>query len=183
MEQTRILRDLLAKPPAEGPPPEWFRETDAQTRSLRDGLNNLLRPVNSRLPVLIPPSAKAGAADAEDMRAVLHLPALSAPDRVALWGAWRELADRLNKEATAPSGPADPPPSPDGEKAKKDEREGALLRARVSLALLGLDGGDGTKAAGRPGPGGPEARRRDGPAGTGSGACAAWKRLDETHGH
>ncbi len=149
VEQTRILRDVLAKPPAEGPPPEWFRETDAQTRSLRDGLNNLLRPVNSRLPSLIPPSAKAGAADAEDMRSLLRLPALSAPDRVALWGAWRELADRLNKDATGQDhGPPQDqgPPPPDGEKAQKDERERALLRGRVSLALLSLDGGDGTKA-------------------------------------
>ncbi len=186
VEQTRLLRDVLAKPPGggEGPPSEWFRETDAQTRSLRDGLNNLLRPVNSRLPTLIPPSPKAGAADAEDMRAMLRLPALSAPDRVALWEAWRGLADRLNQDDAGPSGPAaEPLPPPDAEKAKKDEDEKALLRARVSLLLLKLDGGDGSKAQAALDRAVQKPSDETALPELGRELRAAWKRLDETHKH
>ena len=138
-----------------------------------------MQPVNARMHALIPPNPKAGAADAEDMRALLALPALAAPDRLALWGAWRDLAGRLNDE---PSSPSEPLPAPDADAAKKDEHARALVRARASVALLRLDGGDVTKAdtalnAAAKDPGDDAAVRT---------LCrelrADWKRLDEAHG-
>jgi hypothetical protein len=61
-----------------------------------------------------------------------------------LWKAYRSVAGSLQEEASAQAGNPDPPRfEPD--KALARERDRALLRARVSLALLRLSGGAGSE--------------------------------------
>jgi hypothetical protein len=61
-----------------------------------------------------------------------------------LWKAYRSVAGSLQEEALAKAGNPDPPRfEPD--KALARERDRALLRARVSLALLRLSGGAGSE--------------------------------------
>jgi hypothetical protein len=61
-----------------------------------------------------------------------------------LWKAYRSVAGSLQEEASAKAGNPDPPRfEPD--RALARERERALLRARISLALLRLSGGAGSE--------------------------------------
>ena len=74
-----------------------------------------------------------------------RLPALAAADRLALWASWRELAGRLNNVESGKE--SEDLRQPDAEMAKREERDRALLRARLSVALLKLQGaGDVTKS-------------------------------------
>ena len=186
VEETRLLREVLAKPPGggEGPPSEWFRETDAQTRSLRDSLNRLLRPMNSRLPTLIPPSPKAGAADAEDMRAMLRLPALSARGSGRALGGVARIGRPIEpgRRRAVRSRRGTAPPAGRGEGEEGRGRKGPAARPRVAGPP---QAGRRRRVEGARRPwtgrfGNPRTRR---PCRSWAGSCAAWKRLDETHKH
>ncbi len=136
--QARALADRLANPG--GLSPKWFQDTEAQAATLGDALDALAEVVGSqRLRSLKSQSPRANGADAEDIRLTLRLPALSSPDRMDLWKAWRELAGRLHEEsAAAQAGPAEPAASgPEAEPA-----DNGLLRARAALAVITLDGGE-----------------------------------------
>jgi hypothetical protein len=121
------------------------------TETLQDMLNGkLLASAVSAARDLIGKSAKAGPADPtviRPMRALLRLPWLQAQQRAELWAAQRKLSARLTaavlkKEAedddAQRAGGAPPAVETAGLEAR--EKQGALLRARVSLELLRLNG-------------------------------------------
>ena len=79
-------------------------------------------------------------ADVLEMRALLRLPGLSAPERKTLWTSWRDLAGKLAKEATAREASAAVLPAANETRALGEETYRALYRAEASLGLLRLAG-------------------------------------------
>jgi hypothetical protein len=130
------LREVLAVPPEGRPNPAVLRRLREGTEALRDSLNELGRPAQpDQLSELIRQSRKAGGADARKMGALLRLPVVPAAERGKLYAAWRDLTARL-LQADLPEAP----PAPDPVRAVREEQERGLLRARVWIALLKLNG-------------------------------------------
>jgi hypothetical protein len=136
---TRELDDLLAKP-ADGPlPPEVQRQMGALVTTLSNNLRKLRQPLDSTwVRQSIGESQPVSGVDAVQMRALLRLPCLTAPQRLTLWNNHRAVAGRLHAEAVAREKSSDALSPFDSVKAVRDERARALVRARASLVLLQL---------------------------------------------
>lgn len=144
------LQEVLSQPPgpATAPLTELVGKMGDLTESLRDSLKKLRQPLDPiRLKGLIKQSDKATLSDGLDMYALLEIPWLNAKDRAALWGAWRGVTKRFQQETAdldAGEGATlklkNAPAPFDSDKAQRQERDRALLRARCSLVLLRLSG-------------------------------------------
>ncbi len=143
------LLDRLATPPPGGAVAAGtVRKLGELTETLREGMKELLgAQVEAPARVLIGKRDKAGPADWLSMQALLRSPWLDAGDRAKLWTAAHKVSARLTAEvlkqdrqddAAERQTPAPPPVDLAAGAAR--ERDLALRRARVSVALLQVEG-------------------------------------------
>jgi hypothetical protein len=140
LRETRTVQDMLAQPPPAGKLEETVRLLGEHASVLRNGLNTLRQPIEpDRLRRWIAQRSQATAADFLQTGALLLQPRLSARERADLWKAYRSITASLQEEAGTRS-VATNVPGFDASKALRQEREQALLRARLSAGLLRLTG-------------------------------------------
>jgi hypothetical protein len=115
------------------------RQMGALVTTLSNNLRKLRQPLGSAwVKQAIDERERVNGADAVQIRALLQLPGLTAPQRLTLWNNYRSVAGRLHAEAVAREKSADALPPFDSVKAVRDERARALVRAQASLILLQL---------------------------------------------
>jgi serine/threonine protein kinase len=146
IENTLELGKELQIPPATSTE-ETFRKIGNLTATLEDALKFILKaPALIRARHLIGISKKAGPDDRLKMNALLQIPWLEAGERVELWTAERQLANRLTQLVLQMDAQDDtagwqtPAPRPVDAATARAAQKQALLRARVSLGLLRLGG-------------------------------------------
>jgi hypothetical protein len=137
------LQDSLARAEKSPPADDLLRDLRSQAEEMRDSLKKLRRPFNPEsLERRIAQSRQEEGADPRELEVLFRLPGLAAKDRIALWSAWRDLAGRLQgqtRQAEEGKRSLNNPGRFNAAGGREAERNRALLRARVALALLRLE--------------------------------------------
>jgi hypothetical protein len=135
------LQEMLSKTPKPEQVDDMLKEVRKTESTLRTGLENLSAPLNeAAAPGRFNDRRAFREADAREMRALLRLSALTASQRKTIWTQAREGAGKLNAKFAQSAANAETLQPPNEPRAVREERDRALMRARVSLALLRLDG-------------------------------------------
>ncbi len=141
VQNAPVLHEMLAKKPEATELLAKLSEVKQKALTLQNSLRKMREPLDvplTRTPIAA--SAPARAADAMEMRALLRLPGLTATQRQTIWSNARIVAGKLHDEAVERETVTDTLPPADDVRAVRQERDRALLRARISEGLLHLSG-------------------------------------------